>query len=387
MVAWRKLTLAAVLMAIPMFSGLSGCSSTGDKVLEVPSYSSLPDLRIAGLQQKWQRHLKLRGGEHVTDAWRMNKSVYVVTDQTRVFRMESDSGVLAFSEELSTQRIPIYRPSEFRLDPNQPNREVFVATRSQAFVLDKRNGDVLRSSDLPLSASCPPVVANGSLVVAGSNGPQAALRGLFVDSNLGGQRWSYNTEQTDLFLSTPVVIEGTVAFATKSGRVMRIAANNGDWIWKDRKTNGQVIAGLAADGRAVYVPSLDKKVYAFHVDDGHELWQQTLDGVLDKAPALAGTVLMVPSTGRGLYAVTRKDGAHRWFVPDVTNVLTTTGDNVWVGDNAGNLKSIRFETGEVEANVHVDDVQIFVRNPVDDQVLLVAHSGAVAAYMPLGKGE
>ena len=85
---------------------------------------------------------------------------------------------------------------------------------------------------------------------------------------LNGQKWVTPTIATDEFVATPVVVSDNVIIASRAGRLWRINIPNGQWDWKDRKTNGPVVAGLSSDGGAVYVPALDQRVYAFGAQDG-----------------------------------------------------------------------------------------------------------------------
>ena len=103
----------------------------------------------------------------------------------------------------------------------------------------------------------------------------------FVDI-LSGEKW-VTPAPHDLFVARPVVEGDTILLATEAGNLWRVHIDTGDWIWKDRKTNGRVIGGLAADGRAVYVPCLDSHVYAFDMNSGSEIWSTPVEGRLDRA--------------------------------------------------------------------------------------------------------
>ncbi len=204
--------------------------------------------------------------------------------------------------------------------------------------------------------------------------------GMYLD-NLGTRHWRVPSTG-DLFDSTPVVVDDKIIFASVQGHLWRVNPETGSWEWKDRKTNGPITGGLVADGRAVYVPCLDQRLYAFDIDNGGELWQTQLEGSLNQAPALGTGVVMVVSRDHGLFAVGRHDGDKKWFVPGIVSVGTVEDDHVWVGDDAGNLKSLALDTGEVLASAPIPDAQLFVRNTDDEKVIVVNRGGGVGDYLP-----
>ncbi len=379
--AKRTVMAAALAMAVGVlgFMGFSGCQMMGEQtVVEARApQTDLPQLVDVGLKQMWQCHLPLQGNERIQDAWRVGQAIYVATTQTRLFRIDKNSGVVLFQVGLSSQPLMIYRPSELRPTEAGDPTSILVVTRGPAFELDIRTGDVIQEKAQPVSCSLTPVVVGNVVLVGGAN----KFLGLFID-RLGVKKWLQTMEDEDLFLSAPVAVDKGVIFASRSGQLRRVDTDTGDWEWKDRKTNGTVVGGLVADGRAVYVPCMDQRLYAFQLDTGGELWQSQLQGPLDGTPALGGEVVMVPSHGRGLYAVGRQMGDRRWMAPGVNAVATVTGDHVWVGDDQGNLKSLSLATGEVISSTPIPYMKVFVRNPDDDQVVLVNASGAVAGYEP-----
>ncbi len=178
-----------------------------------------------------------------------------------------------------------------------------------------------------------------------------------------------------------MVAGNTVVIASRNGKLWRVNAENGDWIWKDRKTNGEVIGGLAADKRAVYVPSMDHNFYAFDLAQGSELWDIRLDGgTLDQTPvALKGQVL-VPASGKGLYSVSTAGGLVQWETEGIA-LSAVDGDHVWAGDSEGNLKSISLATGEVISSTPITRAKKFIWSD-DHWVIVLNQAGVLEGYTP-----
>ena len=383
----RRVVASAVFMAlaaVPLLSGISGCATHNyDSTAAMPA-GPLPALGDVGLKQIWQRQINLDNGERFTHAWHVGNSVYLSTTFARIMRIDAKSGVLMWSYGLGAENFQIYKPIELHRDDSPAGgapREVLVVSRGEAFVFRMETGDLARTGHLGVSVSANPLVIGNTLCVGGAN----TFYGLYLD-RLGGKRWVLQAPG-DLFDSAPVAVDNNVIVASKRGLLWRLNGDNGDWDWKDRKTNGDVVAGLAADGRAVYVPAMDQRVYAFAVDTGSELWNRQLAGALDVTPALGGPCVMVVAHGLGgvgssLYGLARQDGAIKWKADDVSQVATVGENSAWVGDNAGNLKSLSLETGEILSSTPIPGAQFFVRNPDDDNLILVTRSGMVALYQP-----
>jgi outer membrane protein assembly factor BamB len=186
-----------------------------------------------------------------------------------------------------------------------------------------------------------------------------------------------------MFNSTPAVTPGGIVVSSRSGRLWRISPDTGDWGWKDRKTNGDVVAGLAMDSNAVYVPCLEQRVYAFRADTGGELWERQLAGRLEISPTLTGPCVLVISQDHVMYALRRTNGEIKWQVPDVTRVAAIEDGAVWVADTAGNLKLIAVDDGSQRTSAQTPGIQLFIRNTADKRVFMVGTDGTVAAYTPM----
>jgi outer membrane protein assembly factor BamB len=374
----RRVVGSAIMMALaalPLLSSVSGCSQQKPVEAVMPPVN-LPDLETAGLHQVWQRHLSLEAGEHLKDSWRVGDSIYISSTRARLFRIEAKSGVLAWAVGLGEENFQIYRPIELPTPKDALSSHVLVVTRGEGLVLDMATGDVKQQTGLGISVTCDPTVVGNTLAV----GCTGRFLGIYLD-RLSGRRWTV-ASPGELFESAPVVIEDDLVLANRAGQLWRISAENGSWKWKDRKVNGEVTGGLAIDSRAVYIPCLDQRVYAFASDTGGALWDAQLEGVLDQPLVLAGNVVLVTSGGRGLFAVTKQNGSRKWETPGIVSIGTVIRDHIWATDDAGNLKCLSLDTGEILSSTPVPAAQMIVRNAVDNQVIVANRSGMVGAYTP-----
>lgn len=181
-----------------------------------------------------------------------------------------------------------------------------------------------------------PAVANGLLYFASYDGKFYAL-----DAATGAQRWFFTTggerrfeakglhgllpkHQTiadpfDIFLSSPVVVAGTVYFGSGDGHVYALDAVTGELRWK--YATGDVVHGSPAyaDG-VVYVGSWDSFLYALDAKSGALRWrfQGGTDPVIhnqvgfQSSPAVADGVVYVGCRDSNLYALDAATGVEKW---------------------------------------------------------------------------
>ncbi|HVX84851.1 MAG TPA: PQQ-binding-like beta-propeller repeat protein [Phycisphaerae bacterium] len=363
----RKLPLAALLLAAA--AALPGCEAFAPNT----PFTALPDLQRAGLNQQWQTIIGLAGGERIVNAWRVGDSLYVTTNHKRLIRIVAASGVKAWDVQVGIQTQRIFRPVDLG------NNRVLVLNQGSAFILDKAAGVVVASNTLNMIVTTDPIVdaASNTLCVGGLD----YFYGLYLDQ-LGSRKWDVSAPQ-DLFAATPAVVGNTLLIASRQGHLWQIRAATGEWNWKDRKTNGEVVAPLASNGGALFVAALDQRVYAFAVANGGELWQVRLEGTLDKMPIPIRSQLLVPAGGKGLYSLSADTGDTQWIAPGVSQIATISGNHAWAQDAGGNLDSVSLDDGSILSSTPVPAAQLAVYNNSDDQlVVLINKAGVVGGFMP-----
>lgn len=370
-----RLFQTTALLAACALAGLSGCNAPKPDV-RGPLATDLPGLQSAGLRQVWQRQVRLEPGERILNAWRLGQSVWVATSESRIVRLDANTGVLKWSLGLGAENFDIYKPVELKGPDGHPNGLVLVVTRGEAFIFKMDTGDEVRRGNLGVSVSADPIVVGNTLCVGGAD----TFYGIYMD-RFNMKHWRVPVPG-DLFVSAPVEIDGNVLFASRSGHLWRISGKDGDWDWKDRKTNGHVVGGLAVDNTALYVPCEDERLYAFHTDTGAEIWEQQLDGRLEDTPVLAGPVVLATAVNRTMFALDRANGQIKWKVPAVSQIATVNDDTVWIGDAGGVIRLIGLDNGAERASALTKGIQLFVYNTQDANVILVTNAGLVGMYAP-----
>ena len=248
-----KTALVLALGTLSIATAFSGCAPTE----KIPDYIPYPDLQQVGLDKVWERQIVVASHEHIENVWRVGDSLYVTTNLARLIRIEAASGVKVWDKTVGEGDSSFHCPTE-----TADGKHLIVASKGEVLGLDKSTGEVVGSRHMNFLVTTNPIVVGNTLCL----GANDYYYGFYVDE-LGGQIWR-TVSPNDDFASQPVVAGNTVVIASRNGKLWRVNAENGDWIWKDRKTNGEVIGGLAADKRAVYVPSMDHNFYAFDLRGG-----------------------------------------------------------------------------------------------------------------------
>ena len=66
----------------------------------------------------------------------------------------------------------------------------------------------------------------------------------------------------------------------------------------------------------------------------------------------------------------------------MSQVATVNEETVWVGDTTGNIRLLALDDGDEKASAPTTGIQFFVRNNVDQNVILVTHAGLIGMYSP-----
>jgi outer membrane protein assembly factor BamB len=371
MLSLRRVLASAIVLgtALTGLGMLSGCqggwSSSGY------AGGPLADLQSVGLKELWQRRVTLAPGEAIKNVWRVGDSIYVSTSSARVVRITA-TGTKAWNVDLVEKNYRIFCPAD-----TPSGKNVLILNQGEAFLVDKTTGDIKSRSRMEIAVNTDPIVVGNTFCVGGVN----YFYSLYLD-RLGGKKW-VTAAPNDAFVAHPATEgegeEKSAVLASEHGKLWRINLTTGDWMWKDRKTNGKVVGGPAVDARAAYVPCLDGNVYAFEMNTGAQLWNTPLHGVLDKDLALTRSEVLVPTGSNVMYCLSTSKGEKRWEAPGVKDIGTIAGDRVWVMDSVGTLKALSLDTGEELASAAMGDARI-VRNTVDRNVIVVSKGGVVGMY-------
>lgn len=217
-----------------------------------------------------------------------------------------------------------------------------------------------------------PVIDAGTIVVGSDDGNVYA-----IDAATGRRRWKYGTGGP--VPSTPAVADGVVYVASYDGKIHAIDARTGAPRWKfatggERRFEAKHLHGfepksqtiadpfdvylsspVVVQGR-VYVGSGDGNVYALDAASGEVAWTFATGDVVHASPAFADGTIVVGSFDGDLYALDAATGTLKWRFqggkdPDIHNQVgfqsspAIVDGVVYTGCRDAKLYAIDFATG------------------------------------------
>jgi len=224
----------------------------------------------------------------------------------------------------------------------------FGSDDGYVYAVDAANGRQVwrRGTKGPVSAT--PAIDHGVLYIGSFDGKFYAL-----DARTGAPKWKFSNagerqfeakgihgwqpkSQTipdpfDIYLSSPVVVNGTVYFGSGDGNLYALDANSGEQRWKFATGDVVHASPAYADG-VVYVGSWDSYFYAIDAASGKERWR--FHGGEDplihnqigfqSSPSVANGVVYTGCRDSNLYAIDAATGKEKWrFNNNASWVITS----------------------------------------------------------------
>jgi len=120
--------------------------------------------------------------------------------------------------------------------------------------------------------------------------------------------WEYHSGW--LSSSTPAVVDDTVIFAVRPGRIVALYRQSGARRW-EMPINSPILASPIVVHGTVYIGAADKKLYALDVATGQQRWVFTTQDWIVSAVAYADARVIVASQDSRLHVVGAETGRQR----------------------------------------------------------------------------
>lgn len=198
-------------------------------------------------------------------------------------------------------------------------------------------GQVLWSFDMGTEVPSPPAVVDGTVYLG------AGLRGVVaLDAENGELLWQFPVTGT---METAVAVAGGKVFAgLRDGRIVAINRHTGELEWSVQTGNKIFSSPAVLDG-IVYVGSGDAFLYVIDAETGGVRWKYDSGDSIIASPAVSSDVIAFTAQDRKLYVVETFSGKLRfdYRLDYVGGSASIRGDRVYIGDEAGVLRSIDWQ--------------------------------------------
>ena len=125
----------------------------------------------------------------------------------------------------------------------------------------------------------------------------------------GTVKWTFPTDGP--IYSSPAVVDGTVYFGSRDGKLYALDATTGAKRW-EFKTGNWVDSSPAIINGVVYFGSNDGKLYALKADTGQKFWEYDARYPIRSSPTVAGRMVYFGCYDYGIYALDITRGTKRW---------------------------------------------------------------------------
>ena len=221
-----------------------------------------------------------------------------------------------------------------------------------------------------------PVVAGDLVYFGGYNGKVYA-----INSSSGALRWVYPREDNISPIVGGLVVEGGRVFgAASDGKIYALDAETGDLRW-DFQADGKIWATPVVVGEALYVGSLDKKLYALNAADGGQKWQPfEVDGAIVATPLVYKNTVYFGSVDRHMYAVNADNGTLKWrSALEAGNWFwarpVVANGTIYAGNLDGKVYALNAETGDVVTDFDLGSSVASSPVLVDNSVIVATKEG------------
>ena len=202
----------------------------------------------------------------------------------------------------------------------------------------------------------------------------------------------------DVYLSSPVVVNGTVYFGSGDGNLYALDALSGELRWKFQ-TGDVVHASPAYDSGTLYVGSWDSYLYAVDAETGREKWrfQGGEDPMIhnqvgfQSSPMVSGGVVYTGCRDSNVYAIDAATGKEKWrFYNEMSWVNTTPaaakGKILFATSDSSLFHMVDAETGKKDVKQQLKAYVFASPSVAGDVVYLGVLNGSLEAR-DLATGE
>lgn len=265
-----------------------------------------------------------------------------------------------------------------------------VAGDGAVYALDK-SGNVVWKKSLGLALRSSPVFYDNTLYL------MSACNRLFaLNARDGSQKWAYQTTQNQtnlLGMGSPAIHDDKMVVGFSTGEVMAFNALTGTPLWTQNVLSARtynkildlahVLASPVIDGQTAYIVGNSRKIIAFDMKSGREIFSNSLSG--QNTPALSGNMMYLVADKNNLVALDKNTGKIAWETRLVDDQCLVWRGPILGGDNAvlvsadGLVQFVDLKTGTLKNSFRVD---AFSTHPIvaDGKLIVLTDDADILVY-------
>jgi outer membrane protein assembly factor BamB len=261
----------------------------------------------------------------------------------------------------------------------------------QLYALSSADGKERWNTQLTSEIIAAPVFADGLVVVRTNDGRLAGLN--IAD---GSRKWVFDQAVPALSLrgnSSPLIANGVVYDGFDNGKVLAIRLEDGVELWAQTLSAGEgrteverlqdVDGNLVSDGSSLFAAGYRGQVAALALESGRPIWQRDLSSYV--GAAVSGNTVVVVDAEGNVWAFDRETGVNLWKQDQLKyrwlSAPAIQGKYVAVGDVEGFVHWLTLDEGKFAARERISKKPIEGAPQVVDGTLYVEDvKGHIGAY-------
>ncbi len=330
--------------------------------------------RPIGLEPYWSYPLKLGPAETIEQIWLAPKSIYCLTSENMLHRLDRDTGVTSWIRQPAAPPRLIRRPVEV-------DGKTLVVAHNIAKVYKTQTAQPLGERRLAFGVNSDPAFDGEVLYIADSLDRMVA-----IELQSGREIWSCRAEKS--ISARPVRMGRTLIAASESGEVLAYDTRLYDPLWAEYfRTRGAILIPpvLTAEGRC-YVVGGDSILYCLTSASGDELWRYFAEVSPPKEPTVADGRVFLNVPGKGLVVLDAESGAELedFCYPQGRGYLGRVNDKLYIVTADRRIVSLDANSGQQLAQLGVKDFDFFVSNEKSGRIFIANRAGRIVCLQAMG---
>lgn len=392
------LALAALALTLGGCNWIKGLGKKDNVEPPTPLTEFAPSVRIEHIWSSGIGKGAGLSGARMAPAVAADGRVFVASISGSVEALDGATGRTAWNKQLGSSKGFLWRRSDSLRWAGGPAVEgdlvVIGGLDGQIVALSAQDGSERWNTHINSEIISPPAIAGGFVVVRGNDGK---LHGL--DANDGASKWLFDQTVPALSLrgnSAPTILNGVVYDGTDNGRVTAVRLDDGNELWSQTLSTGEgrteverlsdVDGRIVNDGANLYAIGYRGQIAALAADSGRPQWQRDLSSYA--GAALSGDTVVVVDAEGNVWAFDRSTGANLWKQDQLKyrwlSGPAIQGNLVVVGDSEGYVHWLTLAEGKFAARERLSRKPIEGTPAVAGDIVYVEDiRGNIGAYRAL----
>lgn len=331
-------------------------------------------LKHAGLKLLWDNELPIKKNEKLDRLLLFDNYLYAITDHNFMLSLNQKNGNIIFGRIVESAGIPI---TGLKLYGNEL---LYVSSNSKLVQMNAQSGDVLKTTDVGFSVSCPVARNSSYFYLAGTD---KRLHAIHTDNKV--QAFEVAAQNNSIITSVSAD-ENFAIFATLAGNIICIAPNAPRRLWQF-DASGPIAGPIIRSGMSLYFAGEDTNVYRVDMvgfpGSAQLAWKHQTAAVLEDAPVVTQGIVYQHVKGKGLTAINKETGSAMWQVPKGVDLLTEAANKAYVITNIVTLVVMDNIKAKELYKVNFAGVTKHVSNINDNKIYIADELGRIACLQPV----